>query len=75
MLTDLLAAVQSQDQPHWYELLQAVEQHWFVPLLSALRQRRLDTLNILACDGRQFAVKRANLRYFWRRSHVLSHWL
>ena len=75
VLTDLLAAVQSQDQPHWYELLQTVEQHWFIPLLSALRQQRLDTLNILACDGRQFAVKRANLRYFWRKSHALAHWL
>lgn len=75
VLTDLLPAVQNQDQQQWYALLQAIEQNWFATLLAALRRQQLETLNILACDGRQFTVRRAGLRHFWRKANALNHWL
>lgn len=50
----------------WLDTLQALEADWFAPLLEALRDGALATLEIHPCTGRGFHVTRAGLRRFWK---------
>jgi hypothetical protein len=58
----------------WLEALQALEADWFAPLLAALRDGALATLEIHPCKGRSFHVTRGGLRRFWKplRPYELS---
>jgi hypothetical protein len=48
--------------------LDALEQHWFAPLLEALRQGRIGMLSVHVPDaGESWETTRADLRRFWRR--------
>ena len=50
----------------WLDALQALEADWFAPLLAALRDGALATLEIHPCKGRSFHVTRGGLRRFWK---------
>ncbi|MGD8873727.1 MAG: phosphoglycerate mutase [Gammaproteobacteria bacterium] len=50
----------------WLDALQTLEANWFAPLLAALRDGTLATLEIYPCRGRVFHVSRAGLRRFWK---------
>jgi hypothetical protein len=50
----------------WLDTLQALEADWFAPLLAALRDGALATLEIYPCKGRSFHLNRGCLRRFWK---------
>jgi hypothetical protein len=53
--------------------LQALEQHWFAPLLAALRAGRIGMLTVRVPDaGASFETVRGDLRRFWRRPRPLA---
>jgi hypothetical protein len=53
--------------------LQALEEHWFAPLLAALRAGRIGMLTVRVPDaGANFETVRGDLRRFWRRPRPLS---
>lgn len=53
--------------------LEALEQHWFAPLLEALRQGRIGMLSVRVPDaGEAWEATRADLRRFWRRARPLA---
>lgn len=53
--------------------LEELEQHWFRPLLAALRAGRIGMLSVHVPDaGRAFEAIRGDLRRFWRRPRPLA---
>ena len=50
----------------WLDALQVLETGWFAPLLAALRDGALATLEIHPCNGHGFHVNRGRLRRFWK---------
>ena len=53
--------------------LRALEEHWFAPLLAALRGGRIGMLTVRVPDaGASFETVRGDLRRFWRRPRPLS---
>jgi len=60
----------SGDWGNWITELERLEQHWFAPLLEALRAGRLDTLALIATDDTRVLhlnITRSALRKFWRK--------
>ena len=51
----------------WLDGLQALEVDWFAPLLAALRDGALTSLEIHPCNGRSLQITRGDLRRFWKR--------
>jgi hypothetical protein len=69
-LDQLLAPALAADWGRWIEQLHALEQHWFAPLLDALRAGRLDALSVIATSESRllrFTASRTSLRKFWRK--------
>jgi hypothetical protein len=53
--------------------LRALEEHWFAPLLAALRAGRISMLTTHVPEvGASFETARGDLRYFWRRTRPLT---
>ena len=68
VLNDALAsATRYGDVEHWLEALRSLEKHWFVPLLAALRQGDLNSLEIDPCNGMRFMVNKHRQHCFWKR--------
>ena len=65
-------AVRQGGAAAWSALLQAFEREWIVPLVAALRARRLDQLRLRPLNGRHYRVDRGALRRFWRRARGLE---
>jgi len=57
------------DIEDWLAQLGRLEAAWFAPLLAALRNGRIRTLIIEACNGRRFRTGRLQQRAFWTRDH------
>jgi hypothetical protein len=56
------------------ECIDALEKHWFAPLLAALRAGRLGMVTVHVPDslGASFQTIRGDLRRFWRRPKALE---
>lgn len=68
VIHDVLAsATHYGDVERWLETLAELEKHWFVPLLAALRQGVLNSLEIDPCNGTRFLVNRHQQHCFWKR--------
>ena len=63
----LASATRYGDVEHWLEALRELEKHWFDPLLAALRQGVLTSLEIDPCGGTSFMINRRQQQYFWKR--------
>jgi len=72
VLDDLEAAVQYSDTGAWLTALQRLEQHWFAPLLEALGNGRVASLEIDPCSGNSYRTTRRQQRHFWKRVRPLS---
>lgn len=76
LIDKLHGKAQYGDMHGWRADLEWLDQDWFVPLLLALRQGRLDQLTITAIGGggmtRQYTVSRTGLWKFWRSPKPLS---
>jgi hypothetical protein len=66
------------DVSAWAEAARRLEQHWFAPLLSALKSATLGRLTLHAPDGdrtRVYTVERRDLWKFWRHRPALASYL
>ena len=56
------------------ECIEALEKHWFAPLLGALRKGRIGMVSVHVPDsaGASFETARGDLRRFWRRPSALE---
>lgn len=73
---DLHLPSQRHDALAWREALNALEQDWFAPLLTALDQRRLESLNLVALgDHASLTINTAagGAWKFWRKPLPLAH--
>lgn len=74
VLGHLAASAQYADMTQWREGITELDRNWFVPLLTALRQRRISrlTLALPGCpDSECFEVTPGDLLKFWRGRHAL----
>ena len=65
-------AIHDQDRDAWREALVELDQHWFGPLLVALKNRILETLTIDGGNGRMFILTSRDARKWWRRDNPLQ---
>ena len=56
------------DIENWVAALQQLEQHWFAPLLAAIREGALSSLEIYPCNGHCYMTNKLQQRRFWKRS-------
>ena len=57
------------------QCIDSLEQHWFAPLLGALRAGRVGMLSVHVPDAAaSFETIRGDLRRFWRRRRALEHY-
>ncbi len=63
------------DTAAWQAALQQLEQHWFAPLLAALKAKRIRTLTISAPSDKhclQLEISAGSLWKFWRKPQTLA---
>ena len=52
----------------WVEALQQLEQHWFAPLLAAIKDGEVAALEIYPCNGYRYMTSKRQQRRFWKRN-------
>ena len=72
VLDVLEAATQYTEIETWRAALKQLEQHWFAPLLAALADGRVASVEIDPCGGKSYRTTRKQQRYFWRRPRSLG---
>ena len=72
VLDELEAAVHYADIEAWLAALKRLEQHWFAPLLAALADGRVASLEIDPCSGKSYLTTPRQQRYFWKRIRPLA---
>jgi hypothetical protein len=63
------------DAAAWHRAIEQLERDWFAPCYSALRERRIQTLNIIGVGdngGRLWSITTGNTWRWWRRPKTLS---
>jgi len=73
-LEDCRLAARYADLPRWHDAVAALEQHWFAPLLEALREDVVQSLTVVT-SGREFRLRHSDLKKFWRRQRPLPQLL
>lgn len=66
VLEDCRDAAAYEDPAGWQAALERLERDWFAPLLTALRRRQVDALELLPLNGRRYRLTRSGLRALWR---------
>ncbi len=77
VLDRLRAPLALAEAAQYREALAGLERHWFVPLLSALREGRIGMLSVHVPDGAEclsYEAIRGDLRRFWRRPRRLHEY-
>jgi hypothetical protein len=64
---NLYLLLKHQDHEKWLQYVKYYELSWFNPLLSMLRENKIDSLSLLCGDGHEFKITKNNLRFFWRK--------
>jgi hypothetical protein len=70
VLGELIQSGKAGDWSPWLAHMQQIEQHWFAPLLAALKSGRLPSLRLVLTDRTRSAditVTKGSLRKFWRK--------
>jgi hypothetical protein len=70
VLGELIQSGKAGDWSPWLAHMQQIEQHWFAPLLAALKSGRLASLRLVLTDRTRSAditVTKGSLRKFWRK--------
>lgn len=62
------------DPYDWSEQINQFER-WIEPLVDAVRDKRLDLLQLYTCNGQKYRIDRSALRRFWKRPQPLGKWL
>jgi hypothetical protein len=66
VLEDCRDASAYEDPAAWQAALERLEHDWFVPLLAALKRRRIDALELYSLNGRRYRLTRPRLLAFWK---------
>lgn len=56
------------DIENWVAALQHLEQHWFAPLLAAIGEGGVSSLEIYPCNGQCYTTNKRQQRRFWTRN-------
>lgn len=72
VLDVLEAAMQYAEIESWLTALKQLELHWFAPLLKALGDGRVASVEIDPCNGKSYRTTRKQQRYFWKRTRSLN---
>ena len=72
VLDVLEVAIQYREIESWLSALKQLELHWFAPLLEALGDGRVASVEIDPCNGKSYRTTRKQQRYFWKRTRSLS---
>ncbi|MCF6210117.1 MAG: hypothetical protein L3J88_00410 [Gammaproteobacteria bacterium] len=72
VLRHLDTALKQQGGEAWWVALQDFEQQWVVPLLTALRSKQIDSLQLDDGAGTVYQLTRRSLRRWWRRRVPLA---
>jgi hypothetical protein len=64
---DGLETAWQRGEEQWRDRLAGMVVQWISPLLTALRQRQIESLSILPCNGQVYRLTRGGLRHWWRR--------
>ena len=72
VLTHLDTALKQQGGEAWWVALQDFERQWVVPLLTALRSKQIDSLQLDDGAGAVYQLTRRSLRRWWRRRVSLA---
>jgi len=72
VLDVLEAAMQYGEIEAWLAALKQLEIHWFTPLLKALGDGRVASVEIDPCSGKSYRTTRKQQRHFWKRVRPLS---
>jgi hypothetical protein len=74
LLDALRAPLALGHNAEYRECIEALEKHWFAPLLEALRAGRIGMVSVHVPDnlGASFETIRGDLRRFWRRPKALE---
>lgn len=59
----------------WATEVEALEKHWFEPLVVALKEGRVKSVELVPSNGRRYGVAPGRLRRFWRRRKPLIRFL
>ncbi|HTD90415.1 MAG TPA: hypothetical protein VK663_07120, partial [Burkholderiales bacterium] len=71
----LTACLHRGDVQAWSTAVTALDRDWFMPLLGALKSRRLSTVTLICstdADTHQFTVRPRDLLKFWRKNKYLE---
>lgn len=71
VLEHLLPGLPDLSQEMWGGFVAALEEHWLRPLVQALRDKQLASLDLYAGDGHCYHLTPSDLRRFWRRPRPL----
>jgi hypothetical protein len=75
VLDALRAPLALGQQAEYEEAIEALERHWFAPLLARLRAGEIGMLTLRVPDaGAGFEAVRGDLRRFWRRPRSIAHY-
>lgn len=69
-LEQLSSSAIRQDFSRWCELLGELEQQWFSPMLKALMEGRLSSIELIPLNGSAYRLTRLQARRFWRRDRA-----
>ena len=72
VLDVLEAAMQYAEIESWLAAMKQLELHWFAPLLEALGDSRVASVEIDPCNGKSYRTTRKQQRYFWKRVRTLG---
>ncbi len=75
VLDSLRGKAQYRNAYGWRETLKTMEQNWFAPLHTALKEGKINQLSITALNEaspRDFSLTRSDLWKFWRITKPLS---
>ncbi|WON72789.1 phosphoglycerate mutase [Nitrosospira sp. Is2] len=75
VLDSLHGKAQYHDPYGWRESLKQLDHNWFGPLWAMLKQGEIDQVTLTSLENkkvRNFAVRRSDLRKFWRRPKAIA---
>jgi hypothetical protein len=75
VLNDLLAHSQYDNFPGWQVVMERYCVDWLMPLLDAVKKKRLRHLSLYPCNGTRYTLQPGQYRRFWRRLKPLLSYL
>jgi len=75
VIDELQTAYAAKDFYHWLESIENLENTLFTPLVQALKQQNIKTLQIITEDSQRFSLNIRQLNAWWKRKLPINHYL